>query len=534
MALSIEPVPNLLNSAGVTWLRKQVFDEDPTFQPIAYVGTLASKASSIPEEDLPRSAAVVGPGFRFPSTLDYAQAYRQGQTNPVEVAERVLAAIKAGDAMGPPMRAMIAVDENDIMRQAEAAAERIRNGQARSVFDGVPVAVKDELDMVPYPTTVGTAFLGTSPATEDATPVTRMRAAGALLIGKANMHEIGIGVTGFNPHYGTPRNPYNVDTYTGGSSSGSAAAVAAGLCPVALGADGGGSIRVPAAFCGVVGLKATHGRVSEFGAYALDWSVAHVGPLAATTTDAALAYGIIAGPDPKDPLTLHQPVPTLADWDNLDLSDLTLGVYWPWFRHATDDVVEKCEAILKHFERHGAKVQDVVIPDLEAARVAHVITIATEMNQALDQFYDQHHQDYGLDVRLNLALSREFTARDYVHAQRVRTQLIDNFNRALADVDVILTPTTGLPAPTIPASALPEGDSDLSTLTEIMRFATPANLTGLPAISFPAGYNAAGLPIGMQAMGRAWQEPTLFRLALAAEQLVERQKPAIYFDVLGG
>jgi len=527
-------VPNLLKSAGVTWLRKQVFNEDPTFQAIAYEGTLASKAANMSEEDLPRSAAVEGPGFHFPTTLDYAQAYRQGQTHPVEVAKRVLAAITAGDAADPPLRAMIAVDENDIMRQAEASAERIRNGQTLSVFDGVPVAIKDELDMVPYPTTVGTAFLGTTPATEDATPVARMRAAGALLIGKANMHEIGIGVTGFNPHYGTPRNPYDVMTYTGGSSSGPATAVAAGLCPVAIGADGGGSIRIPAAFCGVVGLKATHGRVSEFGAFALDWSVAHVGPLAATVTDTALAYGIIAGPDPRDALSLHQPDPNLATWDNLDLSDLTLGVYWPWFRHATEDVVDACEAMLKQFEQRGATIREIVIPDLEAARVAHVVTITTEMNQALEPFYDQYHQDYGLDVRLNLALSREFTARDYVQAQRVRARLIDNFDKALTEVDVIITPSTGLPAPTIPASALPEGDSDLSTLTEIMRFATAANLTGLPAISFPAGYNDDGLPIGMQAIGRAWQEPTLFRLALVAEQRLERQKPAVYFDVLNG
>ena len=526
-------LPNLLESAGVKGLRKQHFDEDPTFQPIAYRGTLAMAAGSVPDEALPRSAAVAGPGFRFPSTFDYAQAYRQGQTNPVEVAERVLAAIAASDAAEPPLRAIIAVDTDDVMRQAEASAERLRNGRARSVFEGVPVAIKDELDMVPYPTTVGTAFLGTAPVTEDATAVARMRAAGALLIGKANMHEIGIGVTGFNPHHGATRNPYNVAHYTGGSSSGPATAVAAGLCPVAIGADGGGSIRIPAAMCGVVGLKATHGRVSEFGAYALDWSVAHVGPLAATATDAALAYGVIAGPDPRDSLSLHQPEPTLTAWDDLDLSDLTLGVYWPWFRHATEDVVAACETMLKHFEQRGARVQEVVLPDLEAGRVAHVITITTEMNQALDRFYEQHHQDYGLDVRLSLALSRAFTARDYVLAQRVRTRLIGNFDRALADVDVIVTPATGLPAPAIPASALPDGDSDLSTLTEIMRFATPANLTGLPAISFPAGYNQAGLPIGMQAIGRAWQEPTLFRLALVAEQLVERQKPVVFFDLLG-
>ena len=170
---------------------------------------------------------------------------------------------------------MIAVNRDDVMKQAREATQRIKAGKPLSIFDGVPVAVKDELDMVPYPTTVGTSFLGKSPAKEDATVVARMRAAGALLVGKTNMHEIGINVTGLNPHHGTTRNPYNTDHFTGGSSSGSATAVAAGLVPVAIGADGGGSIRIPASFCGVFGLKPTFGRVSEHGAAPLCWSVAH-------------------------------------------------------------------------------------------------------------------------------------------------------------------------------------------------------------------------------------------------------------------
>jgi len=339
-------------------------------------------------------------------------------------------------------------------------------------------------------------------------------------------------VTGLNPHHGTPRNPYDPGHYTGGSSSGPAAAVAAGLCPVAIGADGGGSIRIPSSFCGLVGLKATFGRVSEFGAAPLAWSVAHLGPLAATAADAALAYAVIAGPDSKDPHSLHQPAPTLEGWDDLDLSDLTLGVYWPWFRHASADTVSACEALLKEFERMGAKVHEVAIPDLEAARVAHTITIAAEMSAALAHTYAEHHHEHGLDVRLNLALAREFTARDYIKCQRVRTGMIRNFNRALEQVDVIITPTTALPAPAIPQGALPDGESDLSTLVEIMRFTTPANMTGQPAISFPAGYNDAGLPIGMQAMGRAWQEQTLLRLALAAGQVVERRGPQVHYEML--
>ncbi|MEW5868725.1 MAG: amidase [Chloroflexota bacterium] len=524
--------PSLFRSAGITWLRQQDFGEPPTSQPLHFTGALHTQPLSMPASEWPAAPAAPAPGFHFASVHDYARAYREGRVTPEEVAHQVLEAIQASDAASPSLRAFIAVEQQDVLEQARQSSQRIQAGQPLSVLDGVPVAVKDEVDMRPYPTTVGTAFLGNSPATQDATVVARLRAAGALLIGKTNMHEIGIGVTGLNPIHGTPRNPYAPQHYTGGSSSGSAAAVAAGLCPLALGADGGGSIRIPAAFCGIVGLKPTFGRVSEHGAAPLCWSVAHLGPLAASVSDLTLGYALLAGPDPADPVSLHQPPPSLAGWDNLNLSDLTLGVYWPWFRHATSGVVAACEAMLAAFERLGGRLREVEIPDLEAARVAHTLTIAGEMAQALSSTYAGHHHQHGPDVRINLALARAFTTCDYVQAQRLRTRLLAHFDRAFESVDAILTPATGLPAPAIPAAALQGGESDLTTLVEIMRFATPANLAGLPAISFPAGYNPAGLPIGMQAIGRAWQEPTLLRLALAAEQTVERQKPQIYYPIL--
>jgi len=386
--------------------------------------------------------------------------------------------------------------------------------------------------MKPYPTKVGTSFLGQSPAIEDATVVARMSEAGALLVGKTNMHEIGINVTGLNPHHGTARNPYNVNHYTGGSSSGSAAAVAAGLVPVALGADGGGSIRIPASFCGVFGIKSTFGRVSEFGAAPLCWSVAHVGPLAGTATDMALAYAVISGPDLRDPNSLHQPLPTLEGWDKLNLRGIKLGVYKEWFQHAEPEVVAACENMLKRFTDMGAEIIEVVIPDLELNRIAHTVTIVSEMVQAMSYTYPEHHREHGLDVRLTLALGRAFTSCDYVLAQRARTRIINNFKRVLEQVDMILTPTTGIAAPPIPKDALPAGNSDLSITAEIMRFVTAGNLTGLPAISFPAGYTIKGLPIGMQAIGRPWQESSLLRLAVNAEQAVERKEPQVYFKVL--
>lgn len=524
--------PSLFESAGLNWLRTQHFDENPTFHPIHHTGELQTEAASVPENEFPQKASLTK-GFQFASIHDFAKAYRDGTTTPEEVAQKVLDAIIASDKHAPALRAFIAVNREDVMRQARESTQRFKAGKPLSIFDGVPVAIKDEMDMTPYPTTVGTAFLGKTPAKEDSTVAARLRGTGALLVGKTNMHEIGINVTGLNPHHGTTRNPYNTNHYTGGSSSGSATAVAAGLVPVAIGADGGGSIRIPAAFCGLVGLKATFGRVSEFGAFPLDWSIAHIGPIAASVSDAALTYALIAGPDPKDPMSLHQPLPSLKGWDDLNLKGLKLGVYWEWFRHADAETVEVCEAMLKEYEKMGCEIVEVVIPNLEANRIAHSVSILSEMAQGMDATYATHHKEHALDVRINLALARQFSATDYLAAQRIRTRMMHHFNNALQKADVIFTPTSGIPAPEIKKGALPDGESDLSTTVEIMRFVTAGNLTGLPAISFPVGYTQNNLPIGLQAIGKAWDEKTLLRMALAAEQVIERKAPQVHYKVLG-
>jgi Asp-tRNA(Asn)/Glu-tRNA(Gln) amidotransferase A subunit family amidase len=246
----------------------------------------------------------------------------------------------------------------------------------------------------------------------------------------------------------------------------------------------------------------------------------------------ALAYAVMAGPDLRDPNSLHQPLPTLEGWDKADLRGIKLGVYKEWFQHADPEVVAACEVMLKRFTDMGAEIREIAIPDLELNRVAHTVTIVSEMVQAMSYTYPEHHREHGLDVRINLALGRAFNAGDYLLAQRARTRIIRNFENALKDVDIILTPSTGIPAPEIKKGALPDGDSDLSVTVEIMRFVTAGNMTGLPAISFPAGYTTKGLPIGMQAIGRAWQENLLLRLAINAEQAVERKEPQVHFKVL--
>ena len=522
--------PSLLKAAGIEAFREARLTEAPSVAPPLPRSTRASDDRSEPLELDALATRSSAPGFAFETVADFAQAYRERQSSPEAVAERVLEAIAASNAREPALRAIIASVADDVRAQARESAERYRKGAALSALDGVPVAVKDELDVRGYPTTAGTKFLR-EVATSDATAVARLRAAGAVIIGKANMHEIGIDTSGFNAHHGTPRNPYAPGRYPGGSSSGSAAAVAAGLCPIAVGADGGGSIRIPAALCGVVGLKATFSRVSEAGAFPLCWSVGHVGPLAGSVRDAALAYALMAGPDPRDANTLGQPPPSLAGLE-AGVRGMRLGLYRPWFEDADPEVVEVCRALVARLVEAGAEVVEVELPDLELARLAHGITILSEMATSLDAYDHQHRSDYAAPVRLNLALARELTARDYVRAQQVRTRFFGHVERALAKADVIVTPATARVAPVIAPDVLPAGESDLALTSALMRFVFPANLTGHPAVSFPAGYAASGAPIGLQAMGRVWDEARLFQLARAAEKLVERRAPELAYRLL--
>jgi Asp-tRNA(Asn)/Glu-tRNA(Gln) amidotransferase A subunit family amidase len=522
-------IGRLMKQGGVDRLRKLTLDEPPTFYPIYYPDE--SQKGEAETEAIDMLQAERKSEVPFKTWRDYAEAYREGRTTPVKVAQRVLECIAESDQGQPPLRAFVANDRQDVLAQAEAAAKRYEEGHPFSPIDGVPVAIKDEVDQMPYPTRVGTTFMGNTPARQDCTVVARLRKAGALLVGKANMHEIGINPNGSNAHYGHVRNPYDMQRDTGGSSSGPAAAVAAGLVPVAIGADGGGSIRIPSSLCGLVGLMSTFGRVSEFGAAPLSWSVGHLGPLAASVEDAAVVYAIIAGPDPLDPNTLHQPPVKMEGWNNPDLRGLKLGLYREWFDHSTQDVRQVCHTLLDKLAQAGAEVVEVEVPELDEMRIAHVISILGEMATSMAN-YPNHAKDLAASVRLTLRLGKEFTAKDYLAAQRVRTRAMHIFSRVLAEVDAIITPATAMTAPVIPQAGIPGGWSDLSADTEMMRYVFPGNLAGLPAISIPAGYDGQGLPVGMQAMGRPWEEHTLLRIATAAEGVVQRRLPAKFYRIL--
>lgn len=523
-----------LKDIGVAAMRAEPASESPAWEPLTVLAApVAADGSPATGSDIAAGPAERSGSFPFETVSAFAAAYRDGTTTPEVVAERVLAWARESDAALPPLRVFIAQDPGDVMEQARASTARFRAGRSLGPLDGVPIAVKDELDQRPYPTTVGTRFRGGSRCEADAEAVARLRTAGAILIGKANMHEIGLGVTGVNPHHGAVRNPYDPARATGGSSSGPAAAVAAGFCPASLGADGGGSIRIPASLCGVVGLKPTFGRVSERGAAPLCWSVAHIGPLAASARDAALVYSVIAGPDPADPHTTRQPPVTLDGWGRDDLKGVRIGIDSNWFDDADPPVVAACRGVVDGLRDSGAEIVPIEISGLALLRTVHLVTIVTEMLAAEMQHRRRDPRLYAYDTRLNFALASRLTNADYVHAQRHRARLCAIFADILEKVDAIATPATTCTAPVIPAKAIETGESDLALVDRIMRNCPAANVTGLPAISFPAGYDEGGLPIGLQMIGRAWREHVLLRIAAVAETLVDRRPPRVHRRLLG-
>jgi len=525
----------------------------PTFYPLRPPSDedrqLAEKhRNSSLQEFATENAAPNMQGFRF-STIDtYAAAYRQMRTNPKEIAQKVLAAIGESDQVHPPLRAFIRLNLQRVLDDAQASAERFKRGKPLSIFDGVPIGVKDEFDVEGFVTGGGTRFIQSPVATADSEVVARLRSLGAIIVGKTNMHECGVGVTGMNPNFGFARNPYNISHVTGGSSSGSGAAVAAGIVPVAVGSDGGGSIRIPSGLCGVVGIKSTFGRISSAGEMPLAWTLASAGPLAATVRDAALSYLSMAGPDSKDANSLLQPLPHLADFGKIqDLSDLRIGVYWDWARDSSEKVFQAVNQLISQLSEAGAEIVDIIIPNLNLQFKAHSMSIVAEFGTGLAP-YLQHRREFAHDTRVVLATSTMISSRDYIACAKIRSYSMEVFSdifkgkynanakehtlRPGRSIDLIITPATAIPAPHIPPSAIPLGHLDTDSLSKIMRFVSIPNFTGQPAIVVPIAYTHDNLPISVQFIADFWKEHVLFRAANFVESITSRNAPERHYKIL--
>lgn len=456
------------------------------------------------------------------ATLTVAEAgvrIRAGEVSPVELTEAYLRRIEQLD---PQLNAYITVTADRAMEDARRAADEVAAGVDRGPLHGVPIALKDLFATAGIRTTAGSKILADWVPEQDSTVARRLREAGAVLLGKTNTHEFARGGTTNNPHYGPTRNPWNLDCIPGGSSGGSAAAVAAGLAVAAMGTDTAGSVRIPAAFCGIAGLKPTYGRVSKAGVVPLSFLYDNVGPITRTVEDAALVLGVISGYDPDDFSTVPMPVPDYTADLRRGLLGLRVGVPRDWFFDQLDDEVRAAvEQALVVFRELGADVRDVSIAGVGEMVQARRTVTTTEFQEYHAPAFKERPQDFGADLRAPLAAP---PADSLAVAAALRTVYAgaEAMRRVLESVDVLV-------APTVPIAAPPIAASDESILTALIRLTSPFNGAQLPALSLPCGFTASGLPIGLQIAGRPFDEATVLRAGHAYEQATDwhRRRPPL-------
>ena len=433
------------------------------------------------------------------------KALRDGSLTSEQLTESVIART---DATEPSLNAFITRTDDLAREQAAAADVELAAARDRGPLHGIPFALKDLYDTAGIATTAGSGFLRDRVPQEDAFSVRKLKQAGIVLTGKLGLHEFAFGTTSTNPHFGAVHNPWDTACVPGGSSGGSAAAIVAGSTLGTLGSDTGGSIRMPAALCGCVGLMPTYGRVSRSGVLPLSWTLDHVGPLARTVEDAALILNAIAGHDPADPGSSDLPVDDYTSQLGRDLRGLRVGVpREPLWRDPQPAVAAACETALEVLREQGATVQDVELPRL--SDVGRLSIITAEAAAYHEDWISKHPELYGDDVRAAIEIGRGVPASVYINDQRKRRLLIEETREVLRSVDVLVSPSTPITAPTIEG-----GDSRY----ELARYTSPYDVTGIPAISVPCGFDEGGLPIGLMIGGRHFDEVTMCRVAHAYEQ----------------
>ena len=436
------------------------------------------------------------------------------QVSPVEVAHAVLANVERYDAR---LRAYIDVYREDALAAAAVAESEIAAGHYRGPLHGVPVGVKDNLYVAGRVTTIGSKIHRDFVPEIDAATVERLAAAGAVLLGKLNMHEYALGGSTDNPWYGTCRNPWDLGKSPGGSSGGSAAALASGMTTVALGSDTSGSIRIPAAFCGVVGLKPTYGRISKFGCFPEAWTLDHVGPMARSVADVALLLDALSGYDPRDPGSLDAPWTATAGALRTDCAGLTVGVVEDFYFADVDDEIDRSvRAGIEVLARLGARVKSISLPSLRDTEWALTVIDTAETSTVHRRNLRDRPQDYGDDVRLLLECGELPSAVDYLEAQQLRRHLRAQVQAAFAHVDVLVGPTVPIRTPRIGDATAKLNGRDVDALENLIRLVGPSSLLGLPTLSVPCGL-ADEMPVGMQIIGAAGGEQVVLDAGNAFE-----------------
>jgi len=445
--------------------------------------------------------------------LGAAQRVADGEVSPIELTSACLERIAGIDAQ---VNAFITVTADAAMEDARIAERDLVRGEPGGPLAGVPIALKDLFDTAGVRTTAGSKFFSDRVPDRDAAVVQKLRTAGAVLLGKLNMHEWALGVTNDNPHYGACHNPWALDRIAGGSSGGSAAALAAGMCFGTLGSDTGGSIRIPASLCGIVGLKPTYGRVSLRGVVPLSWSLDHVGPMARRVSDVAVLLGVIAGPDRADPGSAEIATDDysarledgISGWRIGVIADESLGDIEPDVR----TLVRKAVDVLAS---SGAQLEVLAAPELsDAARLNGLMTTADAATFHRERM-EEAPDDFGQDVLARLRRGAAYGATDYADARHQQVILRRTFSSWFVEhggmFDAVVLPTTPCAAPRI------AGLDAVATAPVLTRLTAPFNFTGLPAMSVPCGVTPDGLPVGLQIVGAPWAERRVLRVGRAYE-----------------
>ena len=457
---------------------------------------------------------------------DLAPRLRRKEISPVELTRHYLERAKQ---LNPILNAYITLTEEQARVDAGLAEREIQQGQYRGPLHGIPFSIKDNLATSGIRTTAGSKILADWVPDFDATAVQRLKDAGAILLGKTNMHEWALGGTTINPFYGTTRNPWNVDHIAGGSSGGSAAAVAADLCLASVGTDSAQSVRNPASMCGIVGLKPTYGRVSQYGTVAGTgaYSTNHTGVLARTVEDCALVLQAIAGRDPRDSLSAHEPVPNFSKSIGKEVKGIKVGILRGYFDECTaKEVAGSVSDAVLALQSLGMQSEEVTTPHMGLIPAIKVCTSRVENAAAHDPYLRTRAQDYSKPTLHSYISALLTPATTYVMAQRARRIVCEEFDDLLKRVQVLVLPTIGFPAPSIAecqqghveidGKKVPRQDArgGLESLGCI-----PFNVTGLPAISVCCGFSKSGMPLGLQIVAGSFQEELVFQVAYAYERL---------------
>jgi len=463
----------------------------------------------------------------------FSACYRDGRAGPVEVVTRSLAHARQLAGRVPTLGPLCGYDDERALQAAHESARRFAEGTARSEFEGVPIAIKEEIDTGGFVTRLGSNCLRRAPASADAVAVARLRAAGAIVIGQTPMTEFGLSPLGGNTHRHMPRNPHDPRRLPGGSSSGSAVAVATGTTPLSVGCDGGGSIRIPAALCGVFGLKPTYGRVPQTG-HGLPGatSVVHLGPIGTSSRDLASFLEYAAGADAGDPASLAAPPRGPGEFGRAlgrGVRGLRIGIDEDDWASLADDVAGPGREALDALERAGAVLVGIKVRLARFAAAIGYLTIGVEAFTAMSEIRAHHIDEMGHDMQLFLAGLETFRPDDYLDAQRIREKLRLDLAETLRHVDVIAMPATAVTAPPVTDEEARMGFIDPPVLDAMCRFAFLANVTGVPAGVAPVGSDKNGMPVGLQILGDAWDEACVLQVLAHLERLgvAEVRRPGV-------